>query len=59
VHAGGAATAVISFRETLHYVKQGDVIAGRYRVDAVGTHGVELFDLTTGTISRLSLQTVT
>ena len=57
--AGGSLTAVISFRDTLHYVRKGDVIAGRYRVDAVGTHGVELFDLAAGTISRLSLQTVT
>jgi hypothetical protein len=55
----GAHTAVISFDETLHYVKLGDVIAGRYRIDAVRVDGVDIFDLTRGTILRLTLLTVT
>lgn len=55
----GAHTAVISFDETLHYVKLGDVIAGRFRVDAVRVDGVDIFDLTRGTILRLTLLTVT
>lgn len=52
-------TAVISFRDELHYVKKGDVVAGRYRVDSVSVDGVNIFDLLVGTILRLSLQSVT
>lgn len=52
-------TAVISFRDELHYVKKGDVIAGRYRVESVSIDGVNIFDLVVGTILRLSLQSVT
>ena len=55
----GSLTAVVSFNETLHYVKPGDVIAGRYRVDSVTTDAVELFDLTVGTILRLTLRSLT
>ena len=51
----GAMTAVISFQDALHYVKKGDVIAERFRVDVIGAQGVEIFDLTLGTILRLSL----
>jgi hypothetical protein len=55
----GALTAVVSFKETLYYVKKGDLVAGRYRVDAVGVDAVEVFDLTLGTILRLTLQSLT
>ena len=55
----GVLTAVVSFNETLHYVKPGDVIAGRYRVDSVATDAVEIFDLTVGTILRLTLRSLT
>ena len=55
---GGALTAVISWLDELHYVKKGDVMGARYRVDAVSLDGVELFDLTLGTILRLSLQRI-
>lgn len=48
--------AVISYAGDLHYVSRGDVIAGRYRVDAIAAHGVEVFDLLLGTNSRLILQ---
>jgi len=50
---------VISFHDELHFVKNGDVIAGRYRVDRVSADGVDVFDLTLGTILRLSLQRLT
>ncbi|HEX6323805.1 MAG TPA: hypothetical protein VFZ36_08775 [Vicinamibacterales bacterium] len=53
---GGALTAVVSLRDVLHYVKKGDVIDGRYRVDAVGFDSVDVFDLTLGTVLRLSWQ---
>jgi len=53
---GGTLTAVISFHDELHFVKKGDVIAGRYRVDGVSLDGVDVSDLTLGTILRLSLQ---
>ena len=52
----GGLTAVVSLREVLHYVKKGDVIDGRYRVVSVSVDGVDVFDLTLGTILRLSLQ---
>lgn len=52
----GGLTAVVSLRDVLHYVKKGDVIDGRYRVDAVGFDSVDVFDLTLGTILRLSWQ---
>lgn len=52
----GSLTAVISFGGELHYVRKGDVIAGRYRVDAIAMDGADVFDLTLGTISRLKLQ---
>jgi hypothetical protein len=53
---GGALTAVISFLGDLHFVRKGDVIAERYRVDAVRLDGVDIFDLALGTVLRLSLQ---
>ena len=52
----GVLTAVVSFRDELHFVKPGDVIAARYRVDAVSVSGVDVFDLVAGTILRLALQ---
>jgi hypothetical protein len=52
----GTFTAVVSFGGELHYVRKGDVIAGRYRVDSVALDGADIFDLTLGTISRLKLQ---
>jgi len=52
----GGLTAVVSLRDVLHYVKYGDVIDGRYRVDMVSFDGVDVFDLTLGTVLRLSLQ---
>jgi hypothetical protein len=52
----GGLTAVVSLRDALHYVKKGDVIDGRYRVDNVSVDGVDVFDLTLGTVLRLSLQ---
>jgi type IV pilus biogenesis protein PilP len=55
----GALTAVISFDGTLHYVKTGDLIAGRYRVDSVTADAVDVFDLAVGTILRLTLRTMT
>ena len=55
----GALTAVISFDESLHYVKRGDVIAARYRVDSVTADAVEVFDLVVGTILRLTLRSMT
>lgn len=58
-HVAGMVTAVVSFGDTLHYVKKGDVIAGRFRVDAVSDQEAELFDLTAGMILRLTLKTVT
>src|SRR5688500_14649820 len=58
-HVAGMVTAVVSFGGTLHYVKKGDVIAGRFRVDAVRDQEAELFDLTAGMILRLTLKTVT
>lgn len=48
--------AVISYAGNLHYVSRGDVIAGRYRVDAIAADGVDVFDLMLGTNSRLMLQ---
>lgn len=48
--------AVISYAGALHYVSRGDVIANRYRVDAIATDGVDVFDLLLGTNSRLVLQ---
>lgn len=51
----GALTAVISLGGELHYAREGDVIAGRYRVDAIAVDGADVFDLVLGTISRLKL----
>ena len=51
--------AVVSFDDSLHYVKQGDIVAGRYRVDSVSADSVEVFDLTLGTILKLALQSLT
>jgi hypothetical protein len=48
--------AVISYAGQLHYATRGDVIAGRYRVDAIGADGVDVFDLMLGTNSRLLLR---
>lgn len=48
--------AVISYTGDLHYVSRGDVIGGRYRVDAIDADGVNVFDLMLGTNSRLLLQ---
>lgn len=58
-HVAGMVTAVVSFGNALHYVKKGDVIAGRFRVDAVSDQEAELFDLRAGMILRLTLKTVT
>ena len=55
----GVLTAVVSLGDSLHFVKQGDVIAGRYRVDSVSADAVEVFDLTLGTNLRLTLQSLT
>ena len=54
----GMLTAVISFSGELHYVRLGDLIAGRYRIDAVAMDGVDVFDLAAGTILRLRLHSV-
>jgi hypothetical protein len=54
----GMLTAVISFGGELHYVRHGDLIAGRYRIDAVAMDGVDVFDLAAGTILRLRLHSV-
>jgi hypothetical protein len=54
----GSLTAVISFGGALHYVRHGDLIAGRYRIDAVAMDGVDVFDLVAGTILRLGLHSV-
>ena len=48
--------AVISYAGELHYVSRGDVIAKRYRVDAIAIDGVDVFDVLLGTNSRLILQ---
>lgn len=48
--------AVISYAGELHYVSRGDVIAKRYRVDAIAIDGVDVFDVLLGTNSRLVLQ---
>jgi hypothetical protein len=52
----GLFTAVISFGGELHFMRKGDVVAGRYRIDAIALDGVDIFDLVLGTISRLKLQ---
>lgn len=54
--AGGATTAVISFGGELHYASRGAVIADRYRIDAISRDGVDIFDLSLGTHSRLTLR---
>jgi hypothetical protein len=54
----GTLTAVISFNGDLHYVRHGDVMAGRYRIDGVAMDGVDVFDLAAGTILRLRLHSV-
>lgn len=54
--SAGALTAVINLGGELHYARKGDVIASRYRVDAITLDGVDVFDLVLGTISRLKLQ---
>lgn len=54
--SAGMMTAVVSFAGELHYARTGDVIAGRYRVDAIAIDGVDVFDLVLGTISKLKLQ---
>jgi len=55
VEAGGTLTAAIVFLDELHFVKKGDVVAGRFRVDGVTADSVDAFDLTLGTNLRLSL----
>ncbi|MDQ3069769.1 MAG: hypothetical protein M3R55_08585 [Acidobacteriota bacterium] len=54
----GAVTAVISFREELHYVTKGQLVAGRFRVDVIGADSVDLFDIETSTVVRLSLLSI-
>jgi hypothetical protein len=54
--SAGSLTAVINFAGELHYARKGDVIAGRYRIDAIAFDGADVFDLVLGTISRLKLQ---
>jgi hypothetical protein len=54
---GAARTAIISaLSGELFLVKEGETIAGRYRVGAVGTDAVELNDLMQGTVRRLALK---
>jgi hypothetical protein len=54
---GPIRTAIISTAaEDLFMVKEGETIAGRYRVVAVGPDAVELSDLVTGTVRRLALR---
>lgn len=59
VETGGTLTAAVAFLDELHFVKKGDVIAGRFRVDGVAADSVDIFDLTLGTNLRLSLHRVT
>ncbi len=42
--------------DTLHFATEGQDVAGRYRVTAVGPASVELKDLTTGVTRRLALR---
>jgi hypothetical protein len=50
-------TAIIStLGEELFLVKEGETVAARYRVKAVGADAVELTDLVTGGIRRLILR---
>lgn len=52
----GAVTAVISFQGELHYAVEGGIIASRYRVDVIRARGVDVVDLSTGTVLHLTLQ---
>ena len=50
-------TAIIStLSGDTFLVKEGESIAGRYRVKAVGADAVELIDLLTGEVRRLALR---
>ena len=50
-------TAIISaFSGELFLVKEGELIAARYRVKAVGADAVELIDLVSGSTRRLALR---
>jgi hypothetical protein len=54
---GPARTAIISaLSGELFLVKEGEVIATRYRVNAIGADAVELSDLVLGTVRRLALR---
>lgn len=55
--AGGKRTAMITAPgEQLFLVTEGQELAGRYRVSAVGADAVELKDLVTGVTRRLALR---
>jgi hypothetical protein len=55
--AGTVRTAVISaMNGELFLVKEGEVIAARFRVTTVGADAVELTDLASGTVRRLALR---
>jgi hypothetical protein len=50
-------TAIVTaLTDELFLVKEGETIAGRYRVKTVGNDAVELTDLVTGTSRRLALR---
>jgi hypothetical protein len=55
--SGTTRTAIISaLSGELFLVKEGETIAARYRVTAVGADAVELSDLLSGTVRRLALR---
>ena len=51
----GARSDRPELKAALDFARKGDVIAGRYRVDAIAVDGADVFDLVLGTISRLKL----
>ena len=53
---GPVRTAIISGAAELFLAKEGDTVAGRYRVTMIGGAVVELSDLVAGTTIRLALK---
>jgi hypothetical protein len=49
-------TAVLSSLGGIVFALEGDIVEGRYRVVAIGTDVVELEDLSTGGVTRLTLR---
>ena len=52
----GVRTAILSSSSQLLMVKDGDVVASRYRVTAISTDAIELAEIADGHVLRLALK---